>query len=92
MTKQQSFDLHMVLQDVSSKIMSFSQNGPRAICILSANGSISNVTLRQPATSGGTVTYEVCAPSFCLKESSNRDKLCVCGILHVGFRNNCFDF
>ncbi|KGN47774.1 AT-hook motif nuclear-localized protein 10 [Cucumis sativus] len=45
-------------EDVSSKIMSFSQNGPRAICILSANGSISNVTLRQPATSGGTVTYE----------------------------------
>lgn len=45
-------------EDVSSKIMSFSQNGPRAVCILSANGAISNVTLRQPATSGGTVTYE----------------------------------
>ncbi|XP_022999728.1 AT-hook motif nuclear-localized protein 10-like [Cucurbita maxima] len=45
-------------EDISSKIMSFSQNGPRAICILSANGAISNVTLRQPATSGGTVTYE----------------------------------
>lgn len=40
--------------------MSFSQHGPRAVCILSANGAISNVTLRQPATSGGTVTYEVC--------------------------------
>lgn len=49
-----------LLQDVSSKIMSFSQNGPRAVCILSANGAISNVTLRQPAISGGTVTYEVC--------------------------------
>ena len=49
-----------MLQDVSSKIMSFSQNGPRAICILSANGAISNVTLRQSAISGGTVTYEVC--------------------------------
>ncbi|KAJ0259835.1 AT-hook motif nuclear-localized protein 10 [Hirschfeldia incana] len=45
-------------EDVSSKIMAFSQNGPRAVCVLSANGSISNVTLRQPATSGGTVTYE----------------------------------
>ncbi|KAH9302594.1 hypothetical protein KI387_014177, partial [Taxus chinensis] len=45
-------------EDVASKIMSFSQQGPRAICILSANGAISNVTLRQPATSGGTVTYE----------------------------------
>ncbi|KAG2308958.1 hypothetical protein Bca4012_082103 [Brassica carinata] len=45
-------------EDVSSKIMAFSQNGPRAVCVLSANGAISNVTLRQPATSGGTVTYE----------------------------------
>eukprot|EP01018_Ginkgo_biloba_P032294 Gb_40521 [translate_table: standard] len=45
-------------EDVASKIMSFSQQGPRAVCILSANGAISNVTLRQPATSGGTVTYE----------------------------------
>ncbi|VVB02005.1 unnamed protein product [Arabis nemorensis] len=45
-------------EDVSSKIMGFSQNGPRAVCVLSANGAISNVTLRQPTTSGGTVTYE----------------------------------
>lgn len=41
------------------KIISFSQQGPRAICILSANGLISNVTLRQPDSSGGTLTYEV---------------------------------
>jgi len=40
--------------------MAFSQQGPRAICILSANGAVSTVTLRQPSTSGGTVTYEVC--------------------------------
>ncbi|KAF8379101.1 hypothetical protein HHK36_028530 [Tetracentron sinense] len=45
-------------EDVASKIMSFSQQGPRTICILSANGAICNVTLRQPATFGGTVTYE----------------------------------
>ncbi|CAN6476686.1 unnamed protein product [Victoria cruziana] len=51
-------------EDVASKIMSFSQQGPRAVCILSANGAISNVTLRQPATSGGTVTYEVVVGSF----------------------------
>lgn len=55
-----SFLLFLSLQDVSSKIMSFSQHGPRALCILSANGAISNVMLRQAATSGGTVTYEVC--------------------------------
>lgn len=42
------------------KVMSFSQQGARAICILSANGTISNVTLRQPTSSGGTLTYEVC--------------------------------
>ncbi|XP_057979805.1 AT-hook motif nuclear-localized protein 10-like [Malania oleifera] len=48
----------MAGEDISSKIMSFSQNGPRAVCILSANGVISNVTVRQQATSGGTVTYE----------------------------------
>lgn len=46
------------------KVISFSQQGPRAICILSANGVISNVTLRQPDSSGGTLTYEVCRPTL----------------------------
>ncbi|GAB2272230.1 hypothetical protein Dimus_007051 [Dionaea muscipula] len=32
--------------------------GPRGFCILSANGDISNVTLRQPGSSGGLLTYE----------------------------------
>lgn len=41
------------------KVISFSQQGPRAICILSANGVIKSVTLRQPDSSGGTLTYEV---------------------------------
>ncbi|CAN1159011.1 AT-hook motif nuclear-localized protein 3 [Linum perenne] len=45
-------------EDVMMKIMSFSQQSARAICILSANGTISNVTLRQPTSSGGTLTYE----------------------------------
>ncbi|KAF7813307.1 AT-hook motif nuclear-localized protein 6-like [Senna tora] len=45
-------------EDVTMKVMSFSQQGSRAICILSANGMISNVTLRQPTSSGGTLTYE----------------------------------
>ncbi|XP_076912738.1 AT-hook motif nuclear-localized protein 10-like [Bidens hawaiensis] len=45
-------------EDVLNKIMSFSQNGPRAVCILSGIGVITNVTLRQAATSGGTATYE----------------------------------
>ncbi|CAK9150212.1 unnamed protein product [Ilex paraguariensis] len=46
------------LLDVLAKLMTFSQNTTRAVCILSANGAISNVTLRQASTSGGTVTYE----------------------------------
>ncbi|KAE9600889.1 hypothetical protein Lal_00011379 [Lupinus albus] len=45
-------------KDITMEVISFSQRGPRAICILSANGFISNVTLRQPDSSGGTLTYE----------------------------------
>ena len=39
--------------------MSFSQQGPRTTCIISATGALGTATLRQPATSGGIVTYEV---------------------------------
>ncbi|XP_057981594.1 AT-hook motif nuclear-localized protein 1-like [Malania oleifera] len=45
-------------EDVTMKIISFAQQGPRATCILSANGVVKNVTLRQPDSSGGTLTYE----------------------------------
>ncbi|CAJ1968751.1 unnamed protein product [Sphenostylis stenocarpa] len=47
-------------EDVAGKILSFAQKGPRGICILSANGAISNVTIRQPGSSGGILTYEAC--------------------------------
>ncbi|XP_024997058.1 AT-hook motif nuclear-localized protein 1-like [Cynara cardunculus var. scolymus] len=57
-----SFTPHMVTvnpgEDVTSKIISFSKYGPRAVCVLSALGIISHVTLRQASSSGGTVTYE----------------------------------
>ncbi|CAM8884477.1 unnamed protein product [Rhodiola kirilowii] len=57
-----NFMPHMITvntgEDVTMKVISFSQTGPRAICILSANGVISSVTLRQPDSSGGTLTYE----------------------------------
>lgn len=56
-------------EDITTKIMSFSQQGPRAICILSANGSVSTVTLRQPLTSGGNVTYEGRFDIICLSGS-----------------------
>jgi predicted DNA-binding protein with PD1-like motif len=45
-------------EDVTMKVMPYSQQGSRAICILSATGSISNVTLGQPTNAGGTLTYE----------------------------------
>ncbi|XP_030530503.1 AT-hook motif nuclear-localized protein 6-like [Rhodamnia argentea] len=47
-------------EDVMMKVMSFSRQGSRAICILSANGTISNVSLCQPTSCGGTLTYEGC--------------------------------
>ncbi|CAH9091950.1 unnamed protein product [Cuscuta epithymum] len=45
-------------EDVALKIMEFSQQGPRTVCILSAIGAICNVTLRQPSSGGGSVTLE----------------------------------
>ncbi|PON56108.1 PPC domain containing protein [Parasponia andersonii] len=45
-------------EDVAGKIFSFAQKGPRGICVLSANGAVSNVTIRQPGSSGGILTYE----------------------------------
>ncbi|KAK7344130.1 hypothetical protein VNO77_13435 [Canavalia gladiata] len=58
----QGFTPHVITvaagEDVSQKIMSFMQQSRQAMCILSASGSISNASLRQPATSGGNITYE----------------------------------
>ncbi|KAJ7971483.1 AT-hook motif nuclear-localized protein [Quillaja saponaria] len=45
-------------EDVAGKIQSFAQKGPRGVCVLSANGAVSNVTIRQPGSSGGILTYE----------------------------------
>ncbi|CAI9101813.1 OLC1v1039229C3 [Oldenlandia corymbosa var. corymbosa] len=56
-------------EDIATKIMAFSQQGPRALCVLSANGAISTVTLRQPSSSGGTVTYEGRFEILCLSGS-----------------------
>uniref|UniRef100_A0A0D6QST1 AT-hook motif nuclear-localized protein n=1 Tax=Araucaria cunninghamii TaxID=56994 RepID=A0A0D6QST1_ARACU len=58
----QGFTAHVITiaagEDVCKKIMAFMQHGPWAVCVLSANGAVSNATLRQPAMSGGIVTYE----------------------------------
>ncbi|PPD72795.1 hypothetical protein GOBAR_DD30299 [Gossypium barbadense] len=50
--------LGCVLSDVGQKIMLFMQQSKRELCILSASGTISNASLRQPATSGGNIAYE----------------------------------
>ncbi|KAK8998352.1 hypothetical protein V6N11_083743 [Hibiscus sabdariffa] len=56
-------------EDVAAKILSFSQQGPRAVCILSANGAVSTVTLLQPSSLGGSVTYEGRFEILCLSGS-----------------------
>ncbi|KAE8727526.1 AT-hook motif nuclear-localized protein 9 [Hibiscus syriacus] len=56
-------------EDVAAKILSFSQQGRRAVCILSANGAVSTVTLLQPSSSGGSVTYEGRFEILCLSGS-----------------------
>ncbi|EXB81622.1 hypothetical protein L484_014106 [Morus notabilis] len=43
-------------EDVVGKIISFSEKGPRAVCVISATGVVSNVTIRQP--SGGFLRFE----------------------------------
>ncbi|KAJ8429775.1 hypothetical protein Cgig2_006466 [Carnegiea gigantea] len=57
-----SFTPHVITvragEDIAMKIMSFSHQQPGAICVFSACGLISSVTLRQPNSSGGTLTYK----------------------------------
>lgn len=68
-----SFTPHVITiaigEDIATKLMSFSQQGPREVCILSANGAVSTVTLRKPSSSGGTVTYEGRFEILCLSGS-----------------------
>lgn len=47
------------LQNIAEKIISFAEEGPKHLCILSVNGSVSSATLLRPSTAGGVVTYEV---------------------------------
>ncbi|MED6115789.1 hypothetical protein PIB30_094088 [Stylosanthes scabra] len=56
-------------EDIATKVMAFSQQGPRAICIMAATGAVSTVTLGQPSTSGGSVTYEGRFEILCLSGS-----------------------
>ncbi|KAJ6942404.1 AT-hook motif nuclear-localized protein 5-like [Populus alba x Populus x berolinensis] len=56
-------------EDIVSKLLSFSQQRPRAVCILSGTGTVSSVTLRQPASSGPSITFEGRFEILCLSGS-----------------------
>lgn len=45
-------------EDIVSRVMTFLQQGPPAVSVLSATGVVCNVTLRQSAMGSGTVTHE----------------------------------
>ncbi|XP_050152766.1 AT-hook motif nuclear-localized protein 5-like isoform X3 [Malus sylvestris] len=52
-------------EDIAAKLLLFAQQRPRALCILSGNGAVSSVTLREPASTGVSVTYERFAVLAC---------------------------
>ncbi|KAK9280412.1 hypothetical protein L1049_014101 [Liquidambar formosana] len=56
------FTPHVVIvhtgEDIMKKILSFSQKGPRSVCILSANGVVSSVIIHQPSPSGDILRFE----------------------------------
>ncbi|XP_057446428.1 AT-hook motif nuclear-localized protein 7-like [Lotus japonicus] len=62
------FRTHMILandgEDIIMEIGSLVRRGSRAICILSAHGTISNITFRHASFSRHTLTYEVIIGSF----------------------------
>ncbi|KAI3449136.1 hypothetical protein Pfo_005801 [Paulownia fortunei] len=45
-------------EDISTKLMEFSLQGPRTVCVISGSGTVSSVTIRHPSSSGGILTYE----------------------------------
>ncbi|KAJ1416112.1 PPC domain [Sesbania bispinosa] len=57
-----AFSPHVVTvdvgEDIVAKLLSISQQRPRALCIMSGTGTVSSVTLCQPASTNVSVTYE----------------------------------
>lgn len=56
-------------EDIAAKILEFSQQRPRALCILTGHGAVSAVTLRQLTSAATTVTYEGRFQILCLSGS-----------------------
>ncbi|XP_050379039.1 AT-hook motif nuclear-localized protein 5 [Argentina anserina] len=69
----QAFAPHVITieagEDIVAKLLLFSQQRPRALCILSGNGTVSSVALRHPASTGVSVTYEGRFQILCLSGS-----------------------
>ncbi|XP_028807176.1 AT-hook motif nuclear-localized protein 5 [Neltuma alba] len=56
-------------EDIVAKLLSLSQQRPRALCIMSGTGTVSSVTLRQPASTNISLTYEGRFQILCLSGS-----------------------
>ncbi|MED6187212.1 hypothetical protein PIB30_074306 [Stylosanthes scabra] len=56
-------------EDIVAKLLSISQQRPRALCIMSGTGIVSLVTLRQPASTNASVTIEGRFQILCLSGS-----------------------
>ncbi|CAL0312655.1 unnamed protein product [Lupinus luteus] len=69
----QAFSPHVVSigvgEDIVAKLLSLSQQRPRALCILSGTGIVSSVTLRQPASNNASITFEGRFQILCLSGS-----------------------
>ncbi|KAK7253041.1 hypothetical protein RIF29_37434 [Crotalaria pallida] len=69
----QAFAPHVITvgvgEDIVAKLLLFAQQRPRALCILSGTGTISSVTMRQPASTTPSVTYEGRFQILCLSGS-----------------------
>lgn len=69
----QAFSPHVVTvgvgEDIVAKMLSLAQQRPRAICIMSGSGTVSSVTLRQPASTVPSITYEGRFEILCLSGS-----------------------
>ncbi|QCD85031.1 AT-hook motif nuclear-localized protein 5-like [Vigna unguiculata] len=68
-----AFSPHVVTigvgEDIVAKLLSLSQQRPRALCVLSGTGTVSSVTLRQPASTNASVTFEGRFQILCLSGS-----------------------
>ncbi|GLT90888.1 hypothetical protein SLE2022_088030 [Rubroshorea leprosula] len=69
----QAFAPHVISvgagEDIVAKMLSFAQQRPRAVCILSGSGGVSSVTLRQPGSTTPTVTYQGRFEILCMSGS-----------------------